>query len=430
MRPPSGPSKDVIPVICEVCNTRMYAAANHVGKLVKCPDCDTPNRIKAPPAAPASKPAKYTGDEYTLAGEDTIAPADSDLVPVSCEVCSTLMYARHEHVGKRIRCPDCDSLSVVRANISKRKPFRPPDVSDVHVEQAPPPQVDEKRRELADRLMSAADIEVARKETEQPVPPERPLRDGLYRFPFYANVVGVWIGMGAAALVNIALLVTIIELAQGGLSAVLCVFLVPIFAVCACGTIGLIAPHLLSIVEFTAEGFDKIPHWPSQDMLSRMNAALLIVNALAMSAAPGMLAVSCLRYLGLTIPSATGLITVIPLMPLVLLSMLWNGSAFVPYAGIVFGSVRKIPAAWRSAWLQLLIAGLAVVVVERLVDFGFDATASICVGVFLVSIYLLFFHRITGRMGWLISQIEVEDDGEDEEEQAEDMGEHEIFAEA
>ena len=432
MNAPSSDSRESIPVVCEVCNTRVYATRAQIGQTVACPDCDTRNRVKPLPTPVAPPKPKYTGDEYRLARDPQRRKSSANLISVICGTCSTRMYARREHVGKRIRCPDCSDLTLIRPPRISEKKFTPPDVSDVKVEAAPPPAIDEKRKDFADRLMAEAEAEVERKRSEEPIPPQRPLRDGLYRFPFYLNVIPLWLGMGIIALINFALLVAVRELINsGGLASILAVFVVPILTLGVFGSLGTISPHLLSIVEFTAEGHDKIPHWPSQDLLSRGYSTLTIFNAFTVSALPGILIVSTLRLAGLPIPSAVGLIPTIFVMPLVLLSMLWNGSAFVPYADVVFKSLRRARGSWQSIWLQLFLAGLLVIGAELGLRIAIDPTVAICVSVFTVSIYVLFFHRLVGRMGWIISQIDdplEEAEEELEPAEGEDMGEHEIFA--
>ena len=432
MNAPSSDSRESIPVVCEVCNTRVYVTRAQIGQTVACPDCFTRNRVKPLPKPVAPPKPKYTGDEYRLARDPKKRNPSTNLVSVTCGTCSTMMYARREHVGKRIRCPDCSDLTLIRPPRISEKKFTPPDVSDIQVEAAPPPDIDEKRKDFADQLMAEAEAEVERKRSEEPIPPQRPLRDGLYHFPFYFNVIPLWLGMGTVALINFALLVTVRELINsGGLSSILAAFVVPILTLGVFGSLGMISPYLLSIVEFTAEGHDKIPHWPSQDLLSRGYSTLTIFNAFTVSALPGMLVVTTLRLIGLPVPSFVGLITTIFLMPLVLLSMLWNGSAFVPYSDIVFKSLRQTMRSWQSIWLQLSLVGLLVIGIELGIQIAIDPTVAICVSVFTVSIYVLFLHRLVGRMGWIISQIdEPLEEAEEELESAEDedMGEHEIFA--
>ncbi|MEQ8837963.1 MAG: hypothetical protein RID07_14245, partial [Lacipirellulaceae bacterium] len=105
---------------CKLCGTRLGFKIKHVGKKTKCPDCGTVNRI--PPPEPKQKvptPAAMEGEQFEVWGVDE-APLPEEmvanqpkLVPVSCQHCATLMYAREEHLGKKAKCPDCGTKTPI-----------------------------------------------------------------------------------------------------------------------------------------------------------------------------------------------------------------------------------------------------------------------------------------------------------------------------
>ena len=78
----------LVPVVCGVCSTRMYARADQIGQSMECPDCFTQNLIKEPPKeAKPSGPSMETGRGYDLEpqqeieitkthGEELLAAAD------------------------------------------------------------------------------------------------------------------------------------------------------------------------------------------------------------------------------------------------------------------------------------------------------------------------------------------------------------------
>lgn len=45
-----------IPVVCTVCQTRMFARPDQVGQFIECPDCFSPSAVKEPIATPKPKP--------------------------------------------------------------------------------------------------------------------------------------------------------------------------------------------------------------------------------------------------------------------------------------------------------------------------------------------------------------------------------------
>jgi hypothetical protein len=73
-RPTTEPA--YIPVICHVCHTRMYGAAEQIGQAMVCPDCGTATVVPPPTGSshPAAKHVTY--EEYPLL--DEVHPAAGD----------------------------------------------------------------------------------------------------------------------------------------------------------------------------------------------------------------------------------------------------------------------------------------------------------------------------------------------------------------
>ena len=62
--------KQLVPVVCSICQTRVYATLDQVGSLMECPDCYTQNLVKPPPkGATASFMTAETGLGYGLGPE-------------------------------------------------------------------------------------------------------------------------------------------------------------------------------------------------------------------------------------------------------------------------------------------------------------------------------------------------------------------------
>ena len=82
---------ELVPVICGVCSTRMYAKVEQIGQSMECPDCFTQNLIKEPPKeAKPNRPSMETGRGYDLEpakeieitksrGEELLAAADKEV---------------------------------------------------------------------------------------------------------------------------------------------------------------------------------------------------------------------------------------------------------------------------------------------------------------------------------------------------------------
>ncbi len=433
-----------IPVMCRVCHTRSYATVDQIGQELICPDCHARNTVKAiTPSTSSPVRPTYTGDEYRLAEDQPKSPQTPvELIKVVCGTCYTLMHARAEHAGKRVKCPDCGTISVVPRPPTKKTAFRAPDASDVVIEAGPPPMVDEKRKEIADQLMANAADEVRQRDRERPVPPKDPLRNGIYTFPFYANVIPLWIGASVAMLLDFALFETLVDvITTGGFSSIMAAFLAPILAIFTFCILGMMAPHFLTIIEFTAEGYDRIPYWPSQDLLSRGHAMLFGINALAMSTMPGMLLVTPFRSLG--VPLQLGLISTVLLLPLIVLSMAENDSVFMPYSEFVFTSVRRHYEHWSRFYIQVVLLTCALVAIDFLVwsamglinmrapGIAAKLTAASITRTYVartitvvgVVLFGVIYCRLIGRMAWILGQEDLEPLDNELEEQ-EEVGVH------
>jgi hypothetical protein len=111
----SEQTKDLIPLVCRVCGTRMYAHEAEVGSEKQCPDCDTMNVIpeKRPEAvnleeAPPDASTGFEGEsDYGTAGEHPKFDPNTPVIPVVCGLCHTRMYATVDQVGELKQCPDC-----------------------------------------------------------------------------------------------------------------------------------------------------------------------------------------------------------------------------------------------------------------------------------------------------------------------------------
>ena len=47
-QPPQPPKKKLIPVLCGLCGTLLYAEESQIGQQIQCPDCETFTTVTAP----------------------------------------------------------------------------------------------------------------------------------------------------------------------------------------------------------------------------------------------------------------------------------------------------------------------------------------------------------------------------------------------
>ncbi|MGL6226545.1 MAG: hypothetical protein ACRC10_07955 [Thermoguttaceae bacterium] len=64
----------LIPVVCRVCETRMYAKESEIGQFKVCPDCETPNEVKAVREEERFTP-EPVGSEYDLSAPSVVSAA-------------------------------------------------------------------------------------------------------------------------------------------------------------------------------------------------------------------------------------------------------------------------------------------------------------------------------------------------------------------
>ena len=71
------PEKKLIPVLCGLCGTLMYAEQSQIGTKIRCPDCETYTTV-TPPLDSFETPEPSLGEGYSISG--TSAPSDPPTV--------------------------------------------------------------------------------------------------------------------------------------------------------------------------------------------------------------------------------------------------------------------------------------------------------------------------------------------------------------
>jgi DNA-directed RNA polymerase subunit M/transcription elongation factor TFIIS len=119
---PQPAAENYIPVVCDLCHTRMYATPEQVSKRLTCPDCGKVTIVR-PPALP-HKPSPETPEDgpapdiyNVLEGTEQPPPTSQAVygkyIPVFCGACRTRMLATEDQVGRELVCPDCGTKTRV-----------------------------------------------------------------------------------------------------------------------------------------------------------------------------------------------------------------------------------------------------------------------------------------------------------------------------
>lgn len=114
--PTTRPEETTIPFHCRLCESLMRGTLAQVGTELICGDCGT-KTIVPPPRKTQAKAvvgaaADTDLDEYRL--DQPTGPL-TDQIPVICSLCHSRLMTQAEHIGRKIRCPDCGAETVVVA---------------------------------------------------------------------------------------------------------------------------------------------------------------------------------------------------------------------------------------------------------------------------------------------------------------------------
>lgn len=447
----AAPKERYVLVKCGVCRTRMHPPAEWVGRTIHCPDCGTAAIVPEPPLA-RPKPRQADPGDYALgenwSREPTAKPATSSpagepsnadevaakeakrseaadsLVLIKCTVCGTRMHFPASAVGRKARCPDCNTINPIVRRPGERptaaqkgatpesrrgKPAagthtadNPPDLLasqyDVGAAQAPPPMPTSfvAPQAIVERL-------------EVPDPPQWTFFSGVFGFPWSRGVLPRWAGIASGLLVAGGTMAIVLgNVNDRGLGRE---------TVLAAGALGLLvffslvwslsyaAGCMLVIVRETAEGADAMNESPDIDWRDWIFQLVYVGEILAQGVAIGWF-VRWLLKLALpgTPAPGIGLATVTFIaFPVLLLSALESGSALLPFSAPILRSLFRLGWAWGlfyllSGALLVPIIAIAVLVATPYATLGWLAPAP------LVAAYLLIYARLLGRLGWLIAE--------------------------
>jgi DNA-directed RNA polymerase subunit RPC12/RpoP len=393
-----------IPVICEVCKTRMLATPEQVGQELVCPDCQTRCRVRPPAeraAAAEEMPMPREGPdaEYKLAaGVDQPAPgseAYAEHVGLYCPVCHTRLHFTLDQVGQTAVCPDCRVPLVVPPPKPKPRAYRDEEQgpADYDVGQAPQrtsTPVSGRPRKIDRRyLVPTAD---------RPSLPPHPFLTGVPRFPFYRGVLIRWLAFWLTALPIAALGRFAAEIAMQGYGAMVGVPLLAATGFFAAWWIAALGASFLAIVNETASGNDQIQVWPELSFIDSIFEAAFVVNSMAVAAVPGA-GVAWLDpghgplYVGISIFAG---------FPVVFLSMLERDSCMLPWSPAVLQSLWTGRRVWTIFYLETTVAITAAVGLTM--ELPFPPVEAILWTIPLDLVVMTVYARLLGRLGWCLQE--------------------------
>ena len=411
---------------CRVCNTRLFARTEDVGKKLKCPDCHALTVIPPPPPPkPKNMPAALEGEQYELWDADE-QPLPSQLIAtqpktvmVKCRRCDTVMHPMANLVGQPIRCPDCGTTNiippppkpVVKPSVlapDALTPFLDPDADPGERPLILPPAAkmlheerfeDEYQRAVEKSQRTGKPMEIDRR--GRPIMPRWPLVTGVFPFLVSGGVPIAWLGISLGFAGAVWVLLTGIAMANSGAGAFTGM---PMYAggcalimICAAGTYSC----LLQIIMESSEGNRTVYNWP---VFTDWFASLLYLGiALPMSAIPGW-AIGLIPGIA-SQPQMTTLLnglSVLIFLPIIMLSQLDINSPAGVLSGRILASLQRCPFSWilfyiENAVMLAICGGVTYLVIENYPD-------AFLWLMFLYSAALILFARLLGRLAWRLAE--------------------------
>ena len=424
---PTADEAQLIGVACHICSTPLYGRQEHVGRLLKCPDCGAATRLPPPPRPqPKDIPAAMEGPQYEL-WDDQQEPVprnrsdESAAFPVPCELCETLMYARRDQVGERLICPDCGRATVVRQpppNVPA-KPVLVPIGSDYQPDPSKPPPERPRVLSAEKERQIQSEKEIRRRKKRRldargrPVLPRLPLLTGWAAFLAAPGVIPRWLGLSLAIVPTGFLMLAALD-SLGGLGApsgagfvgtsmgaISGFFFLIASLVLAMLIVSALAAMLLAIVVESSEGNDEVHDWPPHSPLEWFPQLAYLLMTCLVSAFPGWLLARLLARDAWeqVLWQLGGFLWA---LPIVLLSQLAASSVANVLAWPILKTIGRLPFTWSLFYLES--AGLAALGLVPLALAGArQPLLAVCLAPWLIALLLLY-SRLLGRLGWTLAE--------------------------
>ncbi|MBX3425256.1 MAG: hypothetical protein KF688_06210 [Pirellulales bacterium] len=414
--PPKPPAPKHVSFNCSLCDTRMTVSASIVGRKVACPDCGRVQRVPPPPSPPAPTiPAAMLGEQYELWGPDEaplpaeIAARQRPVLSVPCRLCGTLMQADPRQVGSEIACPDCGTLTLVKAPAA-----RPPqalqavaDGDEYELDEASAPTPRPVPRIVA--LVEAERHDAARAkhgnrpghipgyaDPREPAPPPHLWR--AFRMLRTEGILTRWVTL-SALLVAISWLASQASMAMaGGMGAImaLCFFAAAIML----GTLWFLASSALwlAIIAESSDGHDRLHSPPGANFYDWLGDAGVVFASGVMSAIPAWLA---WKFVPLDFEARYAVAAAVWLacLPVALLSALEQGSPLAIVSPRLCGTLVLRAGAWLAFYVQAAAIWIgAAALIQAAPSAALLLAPPLAVGASLA------YFRLVGLLAWRLAE--------------------------
>lgn len=419
--PPARSKEPLVPVVCSLCGTRMYARESEIGGRKICPDCGRANEIKAVPVTELLAPEDL-GESYSVNEADLVPPPrpslrfveDYRLVEGSVDKeHMDLLKANEEEIEQ--------ALQPKKKSASKSAPKRTE-------------STDSSYRPLMERSLPEKEREEIRG-ADYPELPKRPYWDRLFvplRNPWMILRTMLVLALGISTVLLSSMLPGLFIYV--GISIGFVLFL---------STLAVLSDSCQSLFLWTASGNDspETESWPDFSPASSLAGAIWLFFMLILAATPGALLGTALTDGAVwdemisqmhktpeqlenspSTLSATAVLTVILVrffligisagffFPILYLSCMENGSHFAPFSKQIAGSFLYETGAWLRFYLATFFLAFTAGALhilsqisfwlewEKPIDFVFFVVCNVVIGTYVALIYF----RLLGRFAWVL----------------------------
>ncbi len=409
---PTPRTPELIPVICRLCNTRMYAEPKQIGTKVRCPDCHVETIVR-PRADAAPERKRVVHKSYGVA-EDAPPEDESkepspdepnaakkpaaELIFVACPLCGTRMHFAAKHQGRQAKCPDCNTLVVV-PKFDPQKNRKVVRVTEQGVYGVGEVTVEPQERQLPAMKQWTEEPAFGGESKAEALRSRRSFFSGVFLFPWQRDVVAQWLYISVGLMVVGLLSGLITALLAGGTSVGAGVVGVCAFAFFWISflTASYTVSCAWSILRDTAAGAIDIDEWPAGNWRNWVYPMVYLLFIGSVAAAIG----HPVQWVAQGIP--TGLpetIAIVLLTPFLLLSTLETGHPFSLFSVPLLTSLWRSLFSWAAYYLlstALLLTTAAVPV--SMVSQGQEFLAAI-VSAPILGATCLILPRLLGRLAF------------------------------
>jgi hypothetical protein len=434
-RPP--PSKE-IPVVCTLCGTRMHAAPERIGQTMQCPDCHTVNEIKPPKKPPKKRGPTLDGSTDYKLEVAAQRPAYRPVVAPRGDYEELAEFDPAQRPPGWSR-PEGRSAAPSQSVSSQPATFQPaPSTATEEAEALPQDDYDD---DDGEEIRVSAPVERLEIKPEiKPLPPPDPddyMYDGKYddgligdwadrkkgahwkKAPLMIGIIGflfypeallrlVLYSIGLGAMINLGWVTAAWAQSDDPSYKVLSMLLTVLTA----GGLGVLATSfaavLYTVVLDTANGNDKIEGWPDWSIFDWIANAIYFPAAAFVAGLPGSVFTIAMLSIGLD-PIYGAYAVVAPLMlswvvlfPLVLYSMLAEGTIAAPFSAATVKSLKEASDGWVFFYMYSFVMGL--VGGAALAFTGSNYVLFRIMGAAGVVAMMLIYCRVLGRLMWYASE--------------------------